>query len=149
MNFLLKLCPYEEEQVTVQVHERSELTEQIEQLVRQWDGDTGLTVTDGGRQCLSRLSYKQIACIAVISGKTVIIDDNGTEFYSRLRLYELESRLPQCFIRINKSAIANENQILRFEAMFNGGVNVVFRCGYSDYVSRRCFADIKRRLNQK
>jgi hypothetical protein len=63
------------------------------------------------------------------------------------RLRDLESSLPAYFIRINKSSLANENRILRFEAVFNGGVDAVFRCGYKEYVSRRCFAEIKRRYD--
>ena len=61
------------------------------------------------------------------------------------RLYELESILPPTFIRINKSTLANEHRIDRFDAAFSGGVDAVFRCGYREYVSRRCFAEIRRR----
>jgi DNA-binding LytR/AlgR family response regulator len=57
----------------------------------------------------------------------------------------LESILPTYFIRINKSTLANEHRIERFDAAFSGGVDAVFRCGYREYVSRRCFAEIRRR----
>ena len=43
----------------------------------------------------------------------------------------------------------NEKAIERFKADFGGGVSVEFKCGYSDYVSRRCFAEIKRRFKKK
>ena len=52
---------------------------------------------------------------------------------------------PSYFIRINKSTLANEHRIVRFDAAFSGGVDAVFRCGYRDYVSRRCFSQIRRR----
>ena len=48
-------------------------------------------------------------------------------------------------MRINKSNIANEHRILKFETLIGGGVDAIFKCGYKDYVSRRCFKDIKRR----
>ena len=32
---------------------------------------------------------------------------------------------------------------------FSGGVDAVFRCGYREYVSRRCFAEIRRRYEGK
>ena len=51
------------------------------------------------------------------------------------------------FIRINKSALANEAHLERFTASFNGAVDAVFRSGYREYVSRRCFAEIKRRYD--
>ena len=65
------------------------------------------------------------------------------------RLRDLEAVLPAYFIRINKSTLANERRILRFDAAVSGGVDAVFRCGYRDYVSRRCFAQIRRRYEGK
>ena len=59
----------------------------------------------------------------------------------------MEEILPSYFIRINKSALANEHRILRFDAVFSGGVDAVFQCGFKEYVSRRCFAEIKGRYN--
>ena len=41
--------------------------------------------------------------------------------------------------------LANEHRILRFDAAFSGGVDAVFQCGYREYVSRRCFVEIRRR----
>lgn len=63
-------------------------------------------------------------------------------------LRDLEDILPSYFIRINKSTLANEHCIARFDAVFSGGVDAVFRCGYREYVSRRCFAEIKRRYEE-
>ena len=54
--------------------------------------------------------------------------------------------LPAYFMKINKSSIANRNRIEKFAAAFSGSVDVIFKSGYRDYVSRRCFADIKKEL---
>ena len=62
---------------------------------------------------------------------------------------DLEEILPSYFIRINKSTLANEHRIARFDAVFSGGVDAVFQCGYREYVSRRCFAEIRRRYEGK
>jgi DNA-binding LytR/AlgR family response regulator len=75
----------------------------------------------------------------------IAIDENGRQYRIQERLRELEAVMPSYFIRINKSALANEHRITRFDAVFNGGVDAVFRCGYREYVSRRCFAEIRRR----
>ena len=85
----------------------------------------------------------------IFDGKCEIIENSGKRYLVKERLYEIEQRLPQYFIRINKSAVANERAIECFKTDFGGGVSVLFKCGYSDYVSRRCFADIKRRFKQK
>ena len=63
-----------------------------------------------------------------------------------MRLYELSEVLPGCFIKINKSSLANRTRIDRFSAAFSGSVDVIFKCGYRDYVSRRCFSEIKKEL---
>ena len=96
---------------------------------------------------IKMLPFSQIACITVCDGRTYAIDVKGTQYRLKQRLYELESILPSFFIRINKSAIANEQQIERFAATFSGAVDAVFRGGYREYVSRRCFAEIKRRYH--
>ncbi|MBQ5346928.1 MAG: LytTR family transcriptional regulator, partial [Ruminococcus sp.] len=61
-------------------------------------------------------------------------------------LYEAAQELPASFIKINKSTIANKTRIERFSAVFSGSVDVIFKSGYTDYVSRRCFAEIKKEL---
>jgi DNA-binding LytR/AlgR family response regulator len=81
----------------------------------------------------------------VEDGKTYAIDKTGQQHLVKMRLYEVEQLLPSYFVRINKSAIANQRQIAKFKASFSGAVDVLFKCGYVDYVSRRCFSEIKRR----
>lgn len=41
----------------------------------------------------------------------------------------MENILPPYFIRINKSALANEHRIARFDTVFSDGVDAVFQCG--------------------
>ena len=77
----------------------------------------------------------------------IAIDRSGIQFLLRNRLRDLEDVLPSYFIRINKSTLANEHRIARFDAAFSGGVDAVFQCGYREYVSRRCFAEIRRRYD--
>ena len=55
--------------------------------------------------------------------------------------------LPSSFLRLSKSALGNEAQLERFSASFSGAVDAIFKCGYREYVSRRCFAQIKRRFD--
>lgn len=136
----------EEGEIIVRVHEPSSLTEQIEALVLQHTGLDRIAAYSDDEMKL--LSLSQIECITVLDGKTYAIDTHNRKYRLRQRLYELEAQLPSFFIRINKSTLANEKQIERFAATFSGAVDAVFRCGYREYVSRRCFADIKRRYNR-
>ena len=84
-----------------------------------------------------------------LDGKTYAIDPKNRRYRLKQRLYELESTLPSTFIRINKSTLANESALDRFTVTYAGSVDAVFKCGYTEYVSRRCFAQIKRRLENR
>ena len=135
------------EEVVATVHERSALTDKIEALVLEHAGSHELTVY--AEDEMLRLSFENIECIHVLDGKTYAIDTGGKHYCLKQRLYELEEILPTTFIRINKSALANENRLERFRATYSGGINACFKCGYEEYVSRRCFAINKRRYESK
>ena len=143
MKYRLIIDKEAEEEIIAVVHAPSALTEQIENLVCSFTGTDCLL---GYREEeLRKLSFGEIECITVLNRKVVAIDTQGIEYRIPNRLRDLEERLPSYFIRINKSALANEHRILRFQATFNGGMDAIFQCGHRDYVSRRCFAEIKRR----
>lgn len=143
MKFKIVIDKTKEEEIVATVHEPSALTEQIQQLVMEYTGTDRITAY--GEDDTVILKFQQIVCITVQDGKTYAIDTKGKQYRLKQRLYELEGLLPASFIRINKSAIANENHIQKFAANFSGAVDVVFQGGYREYVSRRCFAQIKRR----
>ena len=143
MKFRLIIDENREEEVLVTAHAPSELTAKLEQLVQQHSGTHKLPVYT--EEEMKKLPFSQIECITVTDGKTVAIDQTGKTYRVRLRLYEVEALLPSYFIRINKSALVNETRLERFTATFSGGVDAVMKCGYREYVSRRCFAQIKRR----
>ena len=143
MKYRLIIDKQAEEEIIAVVHSPSALTEQIENLVCSF---TGTDCLMGYREDeLRKLTFGEIECITVLNRKVVAIDTQGNHYRIPNRLRDLEERLPSYFIRINKSALANEHRIARFQAAFNGGVDAIFQCGYRDYVSRRCFAEIKRR----
>jgi len=147
MRFKLIIDKTKDEEIVATVHERSALTDQIEALIlRQTDSDRIAAYADDD---MKLLPFADISCITVLDGKTYAIDLHGKRYRLKQRLYELEAILPACFIRINKSALANENRLERFAAAFSGAVDAVFQCGYREYVSRRCFAAIKRRYETR
>lgn len=147
MQFKLIINQAAQEEIIVTAHQRSALTDQIEALVSGWNLQDRLPVYWEDDMIL--LPFSQMECITIIDGKTYAIDIKNKKYRLKQRLYELEALLPPYFIRINKSSFANENRLERFAANFNGSVDAVFKCGYRDYVSRRCFSVIKRRYNKK
>ncbi len=132
-----------DEEIIARVHAPSSLTEQIENLVCQFSGTE--SILGYSDEEIRKLLFSEIECITVINKKVIAIDVNGKHFSLKERLRDLEVVLPSYFIRINKSNLANEHRIERFDAAFSGSVDAVFRCGYRDYVSRRGFSQIKRR----
>lgn len=145
MKYKLIIDKDAEEEIIAIVHAPSELTQQIENLVCSVSGtDSILGYRDGE---LRKLPFARIECITVLDRKVIAIDTEGGRYRLQQRLRDLEEILPSYFIRINKSTLANEHRIVRFDAVFSGGVDAVFACGYREYVSRRCFAQIRRRYD--
>lgn len=143
MKYKLIIDKKVEEEIIAIVHAPSSLTEQIENLVCSF---SGLDCIMGYRDDeMRKLAFQEIECVTIIDRKVIAIDTDGNHYRIQDRLRELEDVLPSYFIRINKSTLANEHRILRFDAAFSGGVDAIFRCGYREYVSRRCFAEIRRR----
>lgn len=145
MKFKLIIDAEKDEEIVATVHGRSALIDEIESLIlKHTDRIPGYTEDD-----IKMLSVAEIQCVTVLDGKTYAIDGNNRRYRLKQRLYELEQQLPSSFIRINKSTLANENALDRFSVTYAGSIDAVFKCGYKEYVSRRCFAQIKRRLESK
>ncbi|MBR6519275.1 MAG: LytTR family transcriptional regulator [Oscillospiraceae bacterium] len=146
MKYRLIIDKNAEEEIMVIAHAPSSLTQQIEDLVHSFSGvDSIIGYKDDG---IKKLTFREIECITVFQRKVTAIDNDGVHYRIQDTLKELENILPSYFIRINKSTLANEHCILQFDATFNGGIDAVFRCGYREYVSRRCFSQIRRRYEQ-
>ena len=147
MKFNLIIDQSKDEEITATVHSRSSLIDEIEALVLQSTRKDSVTVFSEDE--IKNLSFDEIECITVLDKKTFVISTKGEKFRIKMRLYEIEEILPSGFIKINKSSVANEKHIERFSASFSGAVDAVFKSGYKEYVSRRCFAEIKRRYFNK
>ncbi len=145
MKFKLIIDKEKDEELVAIVHSRTALIDEIEALIsKHTDRIPGYTEDD-----IKMLAVSEIECVTVLDGKTYAIDSKNRRYRLKQRLYELEEQLPSSFIRINKSTLANECALDRFTVTIAGSVDAVFKCGYTEYVSRRCFAQIKRRLEAK
>ena len=143
MVFKLHLDRDHEEEIVATVHRRTSLIDEIERLVTQDD----LTDQIPGYEDeeIAMLDLKQIDCFFVENERTYAQYYDGRRYLIRKRLYEMEKALPAYYERISKSAIANWPRISRFRVQLSGAVDAVFNSGYSECISRRCFAELKRR----
>ena len=147
MKYKLIIDKDADEEIIAVVHAPSSLTQRIEDLVCNFSGADHIMGYLENE--IRKLTFGEIECITVLDRKVIAIDTNGDRYALKERLRDLEAVLPSYFIRINKSTIANEHSIRRFDATFSGGIDAVFACGYREYVSRRCFSEIRRRYEGK
>ena len=147
MKFRLIIDNNSEEEIVATVKEENSLIQKIEALIMEYNGTDKIIAFSEDDTVF--LSFDEIECITVSDGKTFAITDKGEQLKLRRRLYEFESIAPSSFIKINKSPIANRLHLKKFTPTFSGGVDAVFKSGHKEYVSRRCFAEIKRRFISK
>lgn len=91
------------------------------------------------------LDLTEVVCIAVEGNKVYAICEKE-KYLLKERLYVIEEGLPDNFIKINQSCLANIKKIKSFDASISGTLKVRFQNGYTDYVSRRQLKAIKERL---
>lgn len=80
------------------------------------------------------------------AGKVFAVAETG-EYAVRLRLYEIEERLPaNKFVRISNSEIINLKKVKNFDLSFTGTICVEFKNGTKTFVSRRYVSKIRKIL---
>ncbi len=130
-----------EEEVVIYSHQRNSLVEQIESLVNSQE----IEITGYKEQETVKLDLSEIFCFICEENKIYALTEKE-RFKIKLRLYQLEEKLPQNFVKLNQSCIGNVKKIQRFNASFGGSLSVEFKNGYKDYVSRRQLKIVKERF---
>ena len=130
-----------EEEVVIYSHQRNSLVEQIESLVNSQE----LEITGYKEQEAVKLDLSEIFCFICEENKIFALTEKE-RFKIKLRLYQLEEKLPQNFVKLNQSCIGNVKKIQRFKASVGGSLSVEFKNGYRDYVSRRQLKIVKERF---
>lgn len=130
-----------EEEVIIYAHERNETVESIERIV----SSTQLELIGYSGKSAVRLKQAEVYCFTVEDNKVYAITESE-KLQVKLRLYQIEDIADDSFVKINQSCIANVSQIKRFDASVSGTLRVMFKNGYTDYVSRRQLKTVKERL---
>ena len=130
-----------EEEVIIYSHRRNALVEQLERLVNAQE----VELIGYKEQEAVRLDLPDVFCFICENNKVYAITEKE-KYKIKLRLYQLEERLPQNFVKLNQSCIGNISNIQRFKASFGGSLSVEFKNGYCDYVSRRQLKIVKERF---
>ena len=130
-----------EEEVVIYSHQRNSLVEQIESLVNSQE----IEITGYKEQETVKLDLSEIFCFICEENKIYALTEKE-RFKIKLRLYQLEEKLPKNFVKLNQSCIGNVKKIQRFNVSFGGSLSVEFKNGYKDYVSRRQLKIVKERF---
>ena len=130
-----------EEEVIIYSHQRNALVEQLERLVNAQE----VELIGYKEQEAVRLDLPDVFCFICENNKVYAITEKE-KYKIKLRLYQLEEKLPHNFVKLNQSCIGNISNIQRFKASFGGSLSVEFKNGYCDYVSRRQLKIVKERF---
>lgn len=141
MKYKLIIDETKEEEIIIYAHNRSELVSKIEKII-----NTDNKKIYGYRENeIVYLDINIVNAFYIEDGKTYATIDNN-KYLVKYRIYELEEILDDNYIKINQSCLGNINQIKKFKACFNGSLEVIFKNGFSDYISRRELKKVKERL---
>lgn len=141
MKFSLHIDPEREEEIVIYAQENRAIFADIQRLLAA--EETPLMGYEG--EHIVVLKPKKISCF--VSGDDKVFAICGEHRYLvKKRLYQLEEQLGRDYMKINQSCLANISQISRFSASIGGSLEVVFRDGYRDYVSRRELKKVKERM---
>lgn len=141
MKCTLIITDEHEEEVIIYARERTKLTNDIEVLVC---GSVPELIGYKENEVV-KLNSDLISCFTVEGNKVYALTDSE-KLQIKLRLYQLEEMLPDTFVKINQSCIANIRKIERFDTSVSGTLLIKFKNGYKDYVSRRQMKAVKERF---
>ncbi len=144
MKFTLFIDKDREEEVCVYAHEESPTTKKLEEIAK--GNDTGLRELVGYRNDgIIIFDIDSVYCFYLEDGKlyAMLATDR---VHVKKRLYEIEELLPEGFVKINQSAIANISKIERFGVSIGASMTVIYKNGHRDYISRRQLKHVKERI---
>ena len=145
MNFKIFIDKEKEEEIVATVHKRTKLIDEIEALVV--NENTANEIVGYDEDGIVILKLENIEAFYIENSKTYAVCTDKKRYRVKSALYELEKILPSNFKKLNKSNLANMKHIVRFKTLLNGAVDAEFKSGFTDYISRRCFAELKRRYS--
>lgn len=136
------IAPDREREVIVYAKEYDRTVEKIKNAAECEDGTViyGYTGND-----ILPLNPDEVSAFITESGRQYALFGKE-KLRVKERIGRLEELLPDSFIKINQSCIANTKMIERFKVSVGASLSVVFKNGYTDYVSRRCLGAVKKKL---
>ena len=122
------------------------MTEDVSNIVKKLSENSSQIISGYKDEKIEILEQTDLIRIYANSGKVYAVTNKG-EYILRLRLYEIENRLPSNqFIRISNSEIINLKKVKSFDLSITGTICVQLTNGTVTYVSRRYVSKLKKIL---
>jgi DNA-binding LytR/AlgR family response regulator len=122
------------------------MTDEINEMIKRLSEQQPSVITGFKGEDVLILEPSEIVRIYATNQRVYAVSESG-EYGVKLRLYELENRLPSSdFVRISNSEIINLKKVKGFDLSFTGTICVKFQDGGVSYVSRRYVSKIKQIL---
>lgn len=122
------------------------MTEEVNSILNRLSEQVPQIISGSKDDKIEVLDQADLIRIYATAGKVFAVTEKG-EYVLRLRLYEMESRLPpDRFVRISNSEIVNLKKVHHFDLSFTGTICVRLVNGTTTYVSRRYVSKIKKIL---
>lgn len=134
----------EKEEVVVYAKEKTSLITKIESLCK----DDCNSLIGYFNDVIKELDIDEVECFITNKDKVFAIA-NKEVYLIKKRLYELSNLYPDKFTFINQSCLANLKKVDHFTVSIGGALQVIFKSGYKDFVSRRQLKHVKERIGIK
>lgn len=133
------------QQIEVHIH-APEYNEAVEQLMKRLNQQSPSNHIAGYKDSdIHLLQVHEVYSIFSENGKVYLQTDDD-EFEAKNKLYELEERFEQQFIRINKATLVNMKKIVAIQSKVLGNPQVVLANDATVSVSRNYFKSLKEAL---
>jgi len=122
------------------------MTEDVNIILNKLSEQTPQIISGSRDNKIEVIEQADLIRIYANAGKVFAVTHKG-EYVLRLRLYEIEERLPpHQFVRISNSEIINLKNVNSFDLSFTGTICVKLADGACTYVSRRYVSKLKKIL---
>ncbi len=122
------------------------MTEDVKTILNKLSDQTSQILSGSRDNKIEVIDQADLIRIYASAGKVFAVTHKG-EYALRLRLYEIEERLPpHQFVRISNSEIINLKNVNSFDLSFTGTICVKLTNGTITYVSRRYVSKLKKIL---
>ncbi len=122
------------------------MTEDVNIILSKLSNQTPQIISGSKDNKIEVIEQADLIRIYASNGKVIAVTHKG-EYALRLRLYEIEERLPpHQFVRISNSEIINLKNVNSFDFSLSGTICVKLADGTATYVSRRYVSKLKKIL---